>query len=1775
MTRFDKLFSAVLFSIAMMSVCALAIMALNVTRALAEPGMFINKALDNDAKRYETYLHSHWKPGRLDVEQLLQSGRRILNADPRAASRDFARAAVAKPDNAEAWIGLAQSLLAIPPDPNKGSERYDLPVNASGAAYLAQQRATDTSVRARALSVLSAALERRAFWRPAIESLKASLALKADAGVQASLEKLLAVQGFRMTDYRTDSETASPRVCLTFSETLKRGSVDFSKYVSVNGHDPAGISPENTQLCIDGLKHGERYEIQLKAGLPSDIGESLTKNIEATIYVPDRKPAVRFTGRSYVLPSRGQQGIPLVSINTDAVAIEIYRIGDRNLASALQNGDVDRQLSTWDVDTIKDRSGEKIYAGELPVTRKLNAEVTTAVPVGDAVGTLKPGAYVMIAKPLHKGRDDNNVASQWFIVSDLGLTAFSGHDGIHTFVRSLAETTPVAGSKVRLIARNNEVLAQTTTDEKGYAHFSSNLANGEGGLAPAIVIAEKNDGSEYAFLDLATAAFDLSDRGVKGRDAPGTTDAYLYTDRGVYRPGETVHLAGIVRNANGIAVETPMTLIVTRPDGVTHRKVVLTDKGLGGRATDLQLTTASQTGTWRARLHADPAQNALAQASFLVEDFMPERLDMTLKAPDGALTPETTKSITVTGKYLYGPPAADLALEGDIIVRPAKKDVAGFPGYMFGLADEVISPVRQPLHNLVNTGAEGQADVPINLPAIPDTARPLEAQVLLRLKEPGGRSIERSLTLPVTTPRPRIGIKPLFKTDDLNSESGAKARFDVIHLDSHGAPDAATGASWQLMRLETNWQWYARDGVWTHEAVTFTRKVASGNVDITADKPASIEAPVRYGRYRIEVTTTGANAAATSYAFNAGWYVSGDNPDSPEVLDVALDKPSYLPGDIAKLRIASKYEGTTLIAVLGSDLHEMREVTVPKGGTEVSLNVGADWGAGAYVTALMYRPMDEKLKRMPSRALGLAWLGLDAKPRTLDIAIDTPEKIKSGAGLKVPVTIGGLKAGEEARVTVAAVDVGVLNVTGFKTPAPQSWFYQQRKLGMEIRDFYGRLIDGMRAERGALRSGGDGGGPAMQGTPPSEEIVSLFSGIVSVDGNGKADVSFDMPDFNGTVRVMAVAWSRDKVGSASTNVVIRDEVAVTMTAPRFLTLGDDAQLTLDLHNVDGPTALYQLSVERSMADVHGAPHERVTDATLDLKTGARKVERVALKPTGVGLFAYDIKVQGPGGIVVTRRLTLDVKPPAGDIKRTTVARIAGNGGSLTLSKDLVSDLIENRTKINLSAGQQARFDVPGLLTSLDRYPYGCAEQTVSRALPLVYANAIASRIGMGTDKALKERVEKAISHVFSMQDSSGAFGIWGPSAPDLWLTAYVTDFLTRTRDAGFDVPAEQFGQALDRLQNFIAYAQDFESGGEDRAYALYVLARNKRAPIGELRYYADARIDRFSTPLAKAQIGAALAMMGDKSRAERAFTKAIAALDGTTLDVTREDYGSRLRDGAALVTLASEVGIAKAQEPRLVDVIAKAYATRGYTSTQEQAWMLMAANALLSEVAASRLTLGGAPLQAPILRPLTPSQISKDGGLVLTNNGDAAIDVVVSVIGAALTPEPAISKGFTIKRTYYTLDGKEVNLDSATGGAAKLQQNDRLVVVVSVETKEAGGRVLLVDRLPSGLEIENPRLVQSGDIKSLGWLAGTINPEHAEFRDDRFVAAFNLNTPKGRGNSNLAGDDRPTRTATGAYIVRAVSPGTFVHPAATVEDMYRPDLYARTAAGTLNITTKQ
>jgi uncharacterized protein YfaS (alpha-2-macroglobulin family) len=438
-------------------------------------------------------------------------------------------------------------------------------------------------------------------------------------------------------------------------------------------------------------------------------------------------------------------------------------------------------------------------------------------------------------------------------------------------------------------------------------------------------------------------------------------------------------------------------------------------------------------------------------------------------------------------------------------------------------------------------------------------------------------------------------------------------------------------------------------------------------------------------------------------------------------------------------------------------------------------------------------------------------------------------------------------------------------------------------------------------------------------------------------------------------------------------------------------------------------------------------------------------------------------------------------------------------------------------------------------------------------LPLLYVSDLANEAHVALDATTDQRIRDTVDALLTRQGENGSFGLWAAGGDDVWLDSYVTDFLTRARERKFAVPDAAFKLALDRLRNAAADLTDpGKDDGNDLAYALYVLARNGAAPIGDLRYLADAKLDMLKTPIAKAQVAAALAMVGDHARAERVFSAALGAI-GTQPQPDlggREDYGSTLRDAAAVVTLAAEGGASGATVQTAVQRVEAARATLRPTSTQEDAWLLLAASAMAKDAGKVSLDVNGKAITQPLYRTIQAGDLKEP--LRVTNNGDD-VKAVVTVTGAPVTPEPAAENGFKIERQNFTLDGDPID-------TAQVKQNTRIVVVLKItEAQPQFGRVILADYLPAGFEIDNPHLVSSGDTGTLPWFTDAADPVSTEFRDDRFTAAFERKS-----------DDPAVFSV--AYVVRAVAPGKYVRPQASVEDMYRPDRFGRTDSATVEVT---
>jgi uncharacterized protein YfaS (alpha-2-macroglobulin family) len=1416
-------------------------------------------------------------------------------------------------------------------------------------------------------------------------------------------------------------------------------------------------------------------------------------------------------------------------VNTTELDLTLYEVSDRNMLRAIQGDYFGQPMGYWQQDDFSSRVGSELWSGTANVGQEVNIDVTTRLPMGEALKGRPAGIYAL--KAAVPGKDEYTIAPawQWFVVSDLGITTLSGADGLSVVVRSLGGAGPVAGASVELLSRANAVLGIAVTDAEGIARFDAGLTRGLGGQEPALVVVKQGE-ADIAFLSLTDPEFDLSDRGVEGREAAPPVDVFLATERGAYRAGETVHATALARDSRGEAIAgLPLTMVVKRPDGVEYARLAVNDWG-GGYVLTQPIAGSAPRGVWRMELFADLEAPALAARTFLVEDFLPERIDFTLAEPDSPLRLGELPEIALEARYLFGAPGAGLAVEGETLLRAAD-GLPGFPGYVFGRHDEPFSAVVNGV-DFTQTDDAGLALVSAPLPEVQDPGRPLEARFTIRVAEGSGRPVERRVSTVLTPSSDLIGVKPMF--DEVVPE-GAEARFNLIAIGPDLAP-VPMQVTWEVTRVETRYQWYQQYGNWYWEPVTTRTPLDKGTATLGA-APVEVTTPVQWGEYEIAVKAADGSAVTTT-AFYAGWYAPADVSSTPDTLEVSLDKPDYRVGDTATLRLLPRAAGTALVAVLTNRVVELRAVQVTEGENLIPFTVTEDWGAGAYVTASVLRPMDVAAGRNPARALGLVHAKVDPGIRALAATVQAPAEAAPRGPLEVAVKVDGLQPGDTAYATIAAVDQGILNLTGYTPPDPQGHYFGQRKLGVGLRDVYGRLIDGLNGAAGEVRSGGDAGAQAkLDAPPPTEELVAYFTGPVEVGADGLARATFDLPSFNGTVKVMAVVWSAKGVGQASADVLVRDPVVVTASVPRFLTPGDRSRVLLEIVHATGPSG--RMGLDLSSAGLSLGP----VPSGFDLTDNGKAVFEVPVTAKSVGLQTIDIALTTPDGKTLRKTLTIPVQVNDPEVARSTRLDLAA-GESFTFDGNAFAGIDPTTGMATLAVGPMARMNTPGLLAALDRYPYGCTEQITSGALPLLYLSAVAEAMGMSAAADIDTRIAQSVTEVLANQGPEGGFGLWSPSSGDFWLDAFVTDFLSRARAQGHQVPDLAFRMALDNLRNQVNYQADFDRGGEALAYALMVLAREGAASIGDLRYYADVKADAFATTTALAQLGAALASYGDQTRADRMFRLAAERLVPPLPEAAqlfRSDYGTATRDAAVVLTLALEAGSQAVDTGALAtQVSARSTAT---LSTQEATWMLMAANALVSAPGADGVTIDGAPVAGPMVRVMQGAMAP----VVVRNGSDRTQTVTVTAYGVPTEPEPAGGNGYDIKRSFYTLDGQEVDLSQP------IAQGTRLVTVLDITPFGAGeARLMVADPLPAGFEIDNPNLIAGGQIAALDWLVTESDVAHSEFRQDRFLTAIDRYS-----------SDRFKL----AYIVRAVSPGMFHHPAASVEDMYRPDFRARSLTG--------
>ena len=1561
--------------------------------------------------------------------------------------------------------------------------------------------------------------------------------------------------------YRIDLSEAQPSACFVFSHALDP-SVDYSPYVELTGQTNVALNVDGSSLCLGGLTFGQSPDVTLLAGLPSASGDALDTSETTTIEFGDRPAYVGFSGDGVILPRIDADGIPVETVNVDEVEIEVLRITDRALAFRQITQGFTASEDEWGYlygDESPNEVGRTIWEGRMDTSGEPNAPVITVMPLAETIGVLEPGAYFIRLRDATADENENRPArsERWFIITDLALTSYVGLDGMDVTVRSLQSGRPVENVDIQLIAGTNEILATAESDDDGHVRFDDPLTNGGGNNAPRLLTAYGPQG-DFAILDLYRSPVDLSEHNINGRRAPDGADAFVYLDRGIYRPGETVRATALIRDREAHAIDDrPGSFILYAPNGIESTRLRFDEANMaGGLQHDFELSRAAARGIWRLSLELD-GMGVVGRSSFSVEDFVPQRIELDIDADTTTpLKANESRGIEANVRFLYGAPGAGLPVEGEVRIEIDPSPFADFSGYRFGLHDQSFQQIAYDLPDAVTDGA-GRAVLGLDAENRgADASQPLRARVVVSAIEPGGRSVRDDVRIPY---RPRdlyVGVQPDFEG---RPEREAESRFNVVALDSSGAQQDAR-LEWQLTRRDYRYDWYRTSGgAWRWRRTSFTVPIESGVIETGGNVAAINTPPLDWGNYRLEITAP--DGAAASYGFWVGrGRVAQDGVEAPDRVRIATPEDAPAVGATAQISLQAPYAGEAEIVVATDRVIASYSISLPEGGTGFTLPVTEDWGTGAYVMATVYTPRDAVDQPRPRRAVGVAYIPVNADERTIDLSFDMPDLVRPRQ--TVSVELEASRNTRNAYVTVAAVDEGILLLTRFESPDPIDWYFGQRALDVSLYDDYGRLLDPNQGASAPVRSGGDQIGGAGLTVVPTR-TVALFSGPVAFDRNGNASLDIKVPDFNGELRLMAVAWSDDALGSASQALTVRDPVPAELILPRFLAPGDNAEATLTMDNVEGEPGDYVAIFSSTGPVSFDTPRNGAA-----MEAGERRDAAVGINASDIGIARLSMQVEGPD-IALDSAYPIQVRSafmPQSNYERIALAA----GENWSPDPALLSEFNTGDAELQLSFSA-IPMDAAAIYEHLSRYPFGCTEQQTSRAMPLLYAGQMAALAGLDADAEIHQRIRDTVETLLNRQSADGAIGQWrmGDRYANGWLGAYATDFLARAEAAGYDVPDAALERAYTVLGH-IARGDFYRAGGYDtdirrgpwqrdtqqrlndrsQAYAFYVLARAGEADVGRLRYFHDQRIEEISSPLARAHVAAALALVGDRSRSQNAFNLAEAALGYSN---PGDYYQTPRRDLAGLLALAAEAGDTERVQ-RLGDRVATELPAVDSLTTQEMAHLLLAANALTRDGQEVDIAASGAVTVRTEGRSFTMNAGDLDQGAGFTNAASNPVWLTRVARGTPSQPPESTTSRLVVMKEILNTDGTQADL-------ANISQGDRLIISIEIVNPEQRRAPLIVaDLLPAGFEIEAIVQGSEGGPNGVYSFLGPIDSARIqEARDDRYIAAVEV---YGRRREHYA------------YTVRAVTPGRFTIPGVVVEDMYRTDVFARTEAGEVVIRTR-
>ncbi|MBT5291858.1 MAG: alpha-2-macroglobulin family protein [Thiotrichales bacterium] len=1565
-----------------------------------------------------------------------------------------------------------------------------------------------------------------------------------------------------IVDVYSNEQRNFPQFCFKWTGIFSESNIHYEDYVllkDVTDDAVVEIKPvvttKDRTLCVNHLKHGRNYIVEFRAGLPLTGSLPTTSNKVQHISMPNRKPSIAFPMNRSILPTLSSQQVTLNLINTPKFTVKAYRLNPAMINNYIRKNSLHKAHYEYNDNQLIENS-EFLGSEQYEIDLEPNRKQEVGLDLSSLINRKEAGGYLLVVKPEYENnpvRMFTDLPTQFLLLTDIAITSYRHQQGMDLYIRSYQSGKLLSGVEVTLIAKNLNKLSSAISDKNGHINFDQALLNGKGGMKPIAITAQgMSEGDEhYAFMDLSKHKLDLSDRDIAGREAVPLMDSYIYLDKGVYRPNESVHISAILRDAKlNAPIGIPLTLQLMRPDGIVIEEVIVTPNSAGVFSYEYKIPSSVRRGSWSIKLLADPEAAPLAIEALLIEDYVPPTIKSTISLDNEEITTKENLTIAVQGDYLYGAPAANRVVEGEATLQADRTLNHKWKGYLFGREDHGFASRRIPLSQTI-TNSKGGAILrvpnyrfPKHTPSVP-----ISLGISSGVVEPSGRVQRSHLKKIMKTYPVWIGVREL---DDKGVSLNKSIQLSIKSVDGNGDILQKSLLQFSLIREEWDYHWYRESDKWKSETLKYdVEKVLVGEVVTDQNGDGVIEVnPLSWGHYRVEVMDT-VSGSTTSMRFKAGWW--GDSPEQsarPDNIQMAVSSAQAEVGDVIKVYVTPPFEGEAHLMVARDHILESQFMSIPKDGGEFELTVEESWGSGVYLMLQMVR--SGEVDSGPARAVGISYLEINMKDKVGEVVITTAPRIESDQIIEVEVKSRGMS--DNAVVTVAVVDEGVLSLTNFSSPDPKSHFLAKRKLGVDIYDQYGHLIQHSSGEILKANFGGDGV-VKRSGTP---EIffkpIALFSGIVKLDSAGQAKVSFKLPEksgYNGKLRVMVIAVDERSFASSSSSIVVRDPVVLLPALPRFIAVGDTAEISLNVTNMDAEEGVYSLEWESDDG-------RKVGNHTQTVLLQRNQEQSVTNYLKGVHDSAGNVRVTltSPTGISWEYEWAVPVYEMRSIFKDSNFDKIELGEQIFKMSPRNVVYIPET-ISTTYTLARYPKLDMRWLVSDLNRYPFGCLEQTTSKAFPLLYLSSFSEL----KDKKLltsgmRKRIEKGVRRIETMQLASGAFSLWpNQRREERWLTAYATHFLLEAKSQKYRVSEFVINRAMRWIKRELLNSKHLSH----RSYALYLLARVGGVDIGTLRYTLDQIQRKGADKIVIAQIGAAFALLGDSERSRSAFemvTKYQSLDKYSSSSWRRINYGSTVRDLAVLSYFEQESKLPSYRGVKSAHMAIKSALDSEYLSTQEKAWLVLMSYRMQQqseedELYATILVDGKRTTKTKFIDML--DKLGSDS-VNITNLAGYPLYLIRNSSGMLDEPVKSSGRGMRVKKEIRDLDTGDIV------SSQEVKKGDSYQVILQVEIDKGSDLELsIIDPIPAGFEIENSRL---GGLSLLNSELEITQTNFEELRDDRYLAAYTLNS--GRNSVGLKDG-----VVVAAYIMRAVTAGKFIAAATEVKDMYRPLISANGAESTL------